>query len=365
MDLQTVAELLALGQRPDVWALQKQRHKLVEQRYLDRTNNEPFPFDAFSQSVYEARRDAKSEVDEARFPRIADVLLEEKQIQRYVSGDALFKADGYIFRHDKIHDFYTYNAFIIDPALRVLHADDDKFSGVYDLLSVELPTNEAVALREFLTEQALDRGDHRLSDRYLEGLWARRLLESEDPDWLALFDRPDVAAENSAVSHKEQLRGRILDELNQAIARLDAGRAGTRVLSAARSDALLEASLALLAEAGFAHRGSAASQRVLVGHPKYGNFALLAIAHPAKLPARLIRATKAVLQSVPSASEPTLLVINAEADVAPSERSAEGIRAVRDEFAMPGVTVMTALDLLTRVREHGRNGNPLADTWSR
>jgi hypothetical protein len=363
MDLQTVAELLALGQRPDVWALQKQRHKLVERRYLERTNNEPFPFDAFSRSVYEARRDAKSEVDETRFPRVADILLEEKQIQRYISGDAFFKADGYIFRHDKIRDFYTYRAFVIDPALRALHADDDKFSGVYDLLSSELPTNEAAALREFLSEKALDRGDHRLSDRYLEGLRARRLLESKDPDWLARFDRVDVAPENIAIARDEQLRGQILEELTQAIARLDAGRAGTRVLSAARSDALLEASLALLEEAGFSRLGLSAGQRILVGHPEYGDFALLAIAHPAALPERLIQATKANLESLPSLSGPTLIVANIEADLPPSERSAEAVSIVLGEFAMPGITVMTALDLLTRVRQCGRETNPLANAW--
>jgi hypothetical protein len=362
MDLQTVAELLALGQRPDVWALQKQRHRLVERRYLDRTNNEPFPFDAFSQSVYEARRDAKTEVDDTRFPRIADVLLEEKQIQRYIPVDATFKADGYIFRHDKIRDFYTYRAFIINPALRVLHADDDKFAGVYDLLSLELPVNEAVELREFLSEKALDRGDHR-SDRYLEGLRARRLLESKDPDWLDRFDRPDVADETTAIYRNEQLRAQILDELSQAIARLDVGRAGTRVLSAASSDALLEASIALLEEAGFFRRGLATGQRTVISHPEYGDVAMLAIAHPAKLPARLIQATKANFESLPDDSGPTLIVINAQADLPPSERSAESMRMARSDFAKSAVTVMAALELLTRVRECGRDANPLAGAW--
>lgn len=365
MDLQTVAELLALGQRPDVWALQKQRHRLVESRYIERTNNEPFPFDAFSRSVYEARRDTRSEIDESRFPRIAEILLEEKQIQHYVSGDISFKADGYVFRHDKIRDFYTYQAFVIDPALRVIHADDDKFSGVYDLLSLELPTNEAFELREFLSERALDRSDHRLSDRYLEGLRARRLLESKDPDWLSHFDRPDVAAENATISRNDRLRVQILDEQTRAITRLDAGRTGTRVLSAARSDALLEASLALLEEAEFSRGGLAAGQRTLLSHPEQSNFGLVAIAYPTKLPARLIHATRANLESLPIDSEPTLLVINAEADLPPFERSAEAIDIIRGEFAMPKVAVIAAVDLLTRVRQRLSNTNPLADLWKR
>ena len=35
----------------------------------------------------------------------------------------------------------------------------------------------------------------------------------------------------------------------------------------------------------------------------------------------------------------------------------------RSDFSKPGVAVMTALDLLTRVRECGQDANPLADGW--
>jgi hypothetical protein len=64
MDLQTIADLIALEQRPDIWALQKQRHVLVDRLYRERTNNEPFPFALFSTSVYEARRDGRPEIDD-------------------------------------------------------------------------------------------------------------------------------------------------------------------------------------------------------------------------------------------------------------------------------------------------------------
>jgi hypothetical protein len=118
-----------------------------------------------------------------------------------------------------------------------------------------------------------------------------------------------------------------------------------------------------LEEAGFFRRGLATGQRTLIGHPEYGDVALLAIAHPAKLPARLIQATKANLESLPDGSAPTLIVINAQADLPPSERSAASIRKARSDFVKPAVTVMAALDLLTRVRECGQDANPLADVW--
>ena len=85
----------------------------------------------------------------------------------------------------------------------------------------------------------------------------------------------------------------------------------------------------------------------------------------AKFPRRLVHATKANLHSLPVGSEPTLLVMNAEADLPPSERSAEAINMVRGELVMPNVTAMTALDLLTRVRQRVPDTNPFADLWSR
>jgi hypothetical protein len=71
------------------------------------------------------------------------------------------------------------------------------------------------------------------------------------------------------------------------------------------------------------------------------------------------------LESPPDDSGPTLVVINAQADLAPSERSAASIRVVRSDFSKLGVAVMTALDLLTRVRECGQEANPLADHWKK
>jgi hypothetical protein len=180
-----------------------------------------------------------------------------------------------------------------------------------------------------------------------------------------LFDRLDVAAENAAISRNERLRSELLDETAQAVARLDAGRSGTRVLSSALSDALLEASLALLQEAGFSRGKLLAGQRTLICHPEGCSFGMLTVATPKALTLSLIRATKVNLEALPSDSEPTLLLINAEADLPPSERSAEAIELARSEIALPNVVVMTAFDLLTRVRQGFPDTNPLVNVWRR
>jgi hypothetical protein len=365
MDLQTIADLLSLGQRPDVWALQKQRHGLVDRRYRERTNNEQFPLMLFSRAVYEARRDGLPEIDQLRFPRVAELLLEEKQIQRYIAGDPSFKADGYVFRHDKIRDFYTYNAFIADAELRVLHAGDDQFSGVYDLLSVELPQREATELREFLAERALDRGDHRLSDRYLEGLRARRILERNDPDWLVQYDPQDVAADDVAVTELDLERAKTLEKLSAALAHIDAGRVATRIICATRSDALLAATSALFEEAGITPVGIGTGQRLLFEAADDFKFGVLGLAHYGQLPRRMIDAARSTLADLPNRPEPTLIVVNPEADLPPSERSTAAIAAVYDSLVGQGIAVCSAPDLLKYVRSAPETArNRIALLWS-
>jgi hypothetical protein len=350
MDLQTIADLLSLGQRPNVWALQRQRHLLVERRYRERTNDERFPLLPFSRSVYEGRRDGRPDVDRDRFPRVTEILLEEKQIQRYVAAGPGIEADGFVFRHDKIRDFYTYLAFVEDPTLRTKHAGDDQFSGIYDLLSLELPQAEAAELREYLAERALDRGDHRLSDRYLEGLRARRSLERKDPEWLSAYDRADVAGENAAIALLDAQREELLTQSAEAVARLDEGRAATRIVCAARSDALLASAAAVLAEAGFLAKGIGAGQRSIFDAPEGFRFGVLGLAHHGRLPEPIIAALQATLAFLPSTAEPTLVVVNAEADIAPERRDGADVSALTQRLTCPSVAICSAPDLLIWAR---------------
>jgi hypothetical protein len=350
MDLQTIADLLIRGQRPDVWGLQKQRHALVDSSYRAQTSNEPFPLEVFSRYVYESRRDGKPEIDESRFPRVAEILLKEKQIQRYIAADSGFKSDGYIFRHDKIRDFYTYPAFLADSDLRVAHAGDDKFSGVYDLLTQELLPQDATDLREFLAERALDRGDHRLSDRYLEGLRTRRALDSKDPPWLAQHDRSDVTNDTATILALEVERSRIAVELAGVIQRLDVGRVGTRVISAARPDNLLNALTALFLEIGIVPVGVGVAQKALFQTSNHFKFGVIGFAHHVELPQRILEASEALIRLMPTDEVPTLVVVNAQADLAPSLRSHLSISAIRAIFRGERIVVYSAWDLLKIIR---------------
>ncbi|QOZ55872.1 hypothetical protein [Bradyrhizobium sp. CCBAU 53338] len=365
MDLQTIADLLLLGQRPDVWALQKQRHRLVDDLFREQGGGDPFPLRAFSRSVYEARRDGTSEIDGDHFPRVAEVLLKEKQIQRYVTVASGFKSDGYIFRHDKIRDFYTCATFVADPELRTMHAGDDKFAGVYDLLCQELPPREATELREYLAERALDNGDHRMSDRYLEGLRTRRALDSKDPPWLAEFDRDDVAGENDVVARREAVRAQAVASMAESLARLDAGRTGTRVISAPRSDLLLEATTSLLSEAGVVPAGVGSAQKLLFVTPSQFKFGVLGLAHYGDLPTSMLEGARALLGLIPADSVPTMVVVNAQADLEPSKRSEASLSAIRVIFEDQLVPVITACDLLSLVRSEQKGVRyDLAGLWS-
>ncbi|NEH61729.1 hypothetical protein [Rhizobium ruizarguesonis] len=350
MDLQTIAELLSLGQRPDVWGLQRQRHEIVDQIYRERTNNDQFPLLQFSRSVYEARRDGTSEIDDQRFPRLVDILLEQKQVQRYVIANPDFKSDGFVFRHDKIRDFYTYNAFISDPSLRALHAGDDQFAGIYELLPLELPTLEALELREMLLERSVDKGDHRLSDRYLEGLRARRILSAADPDWLARFDRPEIEADNRALGKFEAQRLQVVEQINRTRVQIDASRAGTRIICSARTDALLEATSALFAEAGIHPAGVGSAQRSLFRTPAGFQFGVLGLASYKSLPAPLIEGLKTVVSTFENQLEPTLVVVNAEADLPPVERTKTEVEDARRSLSKGRLVVCNASDLLSLIR---------------
>jgi hypothetical protein len=252
-----------------------------------------------------------------------------------------------------------------DAEVRILHAGDDKFSGVYDLLSLELPEQEATELREFLSERAMDRGDHRLSDRYLEGLRARRSLERKDPDWLIHYDRQDVAADNHSVAEWDIERSRIIEKLSGALSRVDAGRGGTRIVSASRSDTLLAATRALLEEAGITSAGVGDGQRPLFLSADGLKFGVVGLAHYASIPRRLVDAAQTTITLLPDDAEPTLVIVNAEADKPPPDRSGDGMTAVRESLRGPRLAFCSALDLLVRIRSPTEGPQcRLAELWN-
>src|SRR5205823_5761564 len=130
------------------------------------------PADAFAKDVLSARVAGTAELDRATFAVEIAILVANKQVlMRAERGVSAEPVTTYLFRHDKIRDYYTHFAFLgDDPCIRYSYARDDRFSGVYDLLARALPAAQAEELNEYLHITAVESQDHRLSDRFVQHL---------------------------------------------------------------------------------------------------------------------------------------------------------------------------------------------------
>ena len=279
MDLETAAHLLSLDMEPDPFRLQEQQFRLVDTDCVSRLKR-PFPIADFAHAVLLARRDGKPEIDSEQFKEYVPVLEKRKQVRRV----SIPIADGkskteYQFRHDKIRDYYTHFALLgDDPTERFALARDDRFSGVFDYLARDLPQDAALELKDYLLSAALDRSDHRLSDRFLQHLRWRSLLDRADPPWLAEYDLP-------AARKALQEFGALLVTRDQTEARMrqvreivDSARVTTRVLSAKDAQALDEAIAALLVSFGAVEVPTAGGVARMFDIPNAGRLVLLSSA---------------------------------------------------------------------------------------
>jgi len=82
------------------------------------------------------------------------------------------------FRHDKVIEFFIVQTFLGDTEKPLEHLDDPRFRGVYFLLVNLLPLPEAMILREQLIEYAADTQDHLVSDKFIQLLRSRKMLEN-------------------------------------------------------------------------------------------------------------------------------------------------------------------------------------------
>ena len=251
MDLETAAQLLALDIEPDPFRLQEQQFRLVDEDCVSRLNR-PFPIADFARAVLLARREGKPEIGSDVFGEYVPILEQRKQVRRVSIPIADGKSKSeYQFRHDRIRDYYTHFALLgDDPTERFALARDDRFAGVFDYLARDLPQNAALELKDYLLSAALDRSDHRLSDRFLQHLRWRSLLDRDDPSWLAEYDLPDARKAlkefDTLLVTRDQTEAR-MREMREIV---DSARVTTRILSAHDAEALDEAVAALLVSFG-------------------------------------------------------------------------------------------------------------------
>ncbi|RSL16922.1 hypothetical protein EDE15_2449 [Edaphobacter aggregans] len=180
MDLTVAAQILVAGDTPTLRNLQEQQFTRVDRDFRDIRHGEQFPLRQFSESVYERLLGDEITLDSSQFFEAIQVLSSHKMVlmQNEIDADQR-PVRRWVFRHDKIRDFFLVKAFENDHGNRIgEHIEDPRFRGVYLMLASQLPLAEANELRDALVDRAAETKDHHLSDAVVEVLKSRRVAGS-------------------------------------------------------------------------------------------------------------------------------------------------------------------------------------------
>ncbi len=170
MELTLVAEMIAEGKKPNLFNLQKQQYDIMNKGYKE-VNLIDFPIETFSQKAFEIRLNPKKnrftsdERDELYCMEKYKMVVPKMVIPKDAEDIQGKEIKSYIFRHEKISDYFIAQYFIKNGHHeRFKHFNDTKFIGTYLLLATILPLDEAVILKEHLIEYAAINKDHQISD---------------------------------------------------------------------------------------------------------------------------------------------------------------------------------------------------------
>ena len=180
MDLTTVASMLGEGAQPDLFLLQQQQYELMATD-LEARSRRRFPLQQFSETVFEMRRDDEDRLPQADYPDEITAMERHKMVLRRVvssAGDQNTPArTEWVFRHDKIMDFFIVQTFLGTNNDRPReYISDARFHGVYRMLASLMPLEEAKVLREHLIFEAAERNDNRVSNAFVQVLRSRQAL---------------------------------------------------------------------------------------------------------------------------------------------------------------------------------------------
>lgn len=182
MELTLAAWILADGQQPNLLNLRQQQYELMAADYQNMWKRE-FPLDAFSEAVYQLRLKDQQALPTDEFYK--ELQCMEDQKYRMVISRQWQDAKGeakkeWVFRHDKIAEFFIVQTFLgdSDEAKKRLqsHIGDCRFRGVYFLLATLLPLDAAQQLREDLIHYAADTKDHSVSDTFVQLIRSRKVM---------------------------------------------------------------------------------------------------------------------------------------------------------------------------------------------
>lgn len=178
MDLTMVAEIIAEDEPPDLFHLQQQQFAVMDGEFQRTHKGSKFPLAGFSEEVYQMRLDGRREIPADRFG------LELKFMQQYKMAVLRQETDmagktsiRWYFRHDKVMEFFIVQTFLHAADRQREHLEDARFRGVFFLLAMLLPLEDAMALRETLLEQSCKTNDTTVLLPYAELLNSRRSSE--------------------------------------------------------------------------------------------------------------------------------------------------------------------------------------------
>ncbi|HHT9114180.1 MAG TPA: NACHT domain-containing protein [Candidatus Wunengus sp. YC65] len=182
MDLTLVAQMIACGQKPDLFHLQEQQYKTMAEHYKNINVNQEFPLQSFSETVYNMRLNDKNSLPEGEFNKEFEAMEKYKMVvvREFITTDQGSKRREYFFRHDKIMEFFIVQAFLGKNNERPNeHFGDPRFRGVYFLLVYLLPKPVAEKLREHLVNYAADTKDHTVSDTFVQLFRSRKVISKD------------------------------------------------------------------------------------------------------------------------------------------------------------------------------------------
>lgn len=175
MDLTLISHMLATNQKPDLFHLQKQQYDLMIKDYNNIYPGEEFPLKKFSQKVYEMRLEDKAVIPEEFQRELLTMERHKMVLKRHIQDREGVSVIEWRFRHDKVMEFFIVQTFLGPHNERpVQHLGDPKFRGLYFLLAILMPLEEAGILREEIINYAADNKDHTVSDTFIRLLRARR-----------------------------------------------------------------------------------------------------------------------------------------------------------------------------------------------
>ena len=171
MELDTISFLIYKNIEPALFNIYEQQYILVKEEYSRLNFGNSFPLEDFSSYAYYLKKNKLHLLDDDRYRLEFEFLFKFRMIIPYPNVHFNDSRKSWIFRHDKIIDFFVSFYFMsVDKQKMYEHINDASFHGVYLFLAYKLPHDEVYSLREIMIQNAVNKKDHYASDLLIKAL---------------------------------------------------------------------------------------------------------------------------------------------------------------------------------------------------